>query len=111
MLSLSFLFAIISFIIALFAYNLYTYALVFLFFGISIDGFSIAGMNLVIEIAPEEKRPTYTALQTTITSFGLFFPIVGGILLRYVSSYSLIYVITIVFLSIGYVLSKKFDKR
>jgi len=111
MLSLSFIFAISSFIIALFAYDIYTYALVFLFFGISIDGFSIAGMNLVIEIAPEEKRPTYTALQTTITSFGLFFPILGGILLKYVSSYSFIYVLTIILLSIGYFLSRRFEKR
>jgi len=110
MLSLSFVFAISSFVIALFAYDIYTYALVFLFFGISIDGFSIAGMNLVIEIAPEEKRPTYTALQTTITSFGLFFPILGGVLLKYVSSYAFIYVLTIVLLSIGYFLSRRFDK-
>lgn len=110
MLSLSFVFAIFSFIIALFAYDIYTYALVFLFFGISIDGFSIAGMNLVIEIAPEEKRPTYTALQTTLTSFGLFFPILGGVLLKYVSSYGFIYVLTIVLLSIGYFLSRRFDK-
>jgi MFS family permease len=110
MLSLSFVFAISSFVIALFAYDIYTYALVFLFFGISIDGFSIAGMNLVIEIAPEEKRPTYTALQTTITSFGLFFPILGGVLLKYVSSYAFIYILTIILLSIGYFLSRRFDK-
>jgi len=111
MLSLSFIFAITSFIIALFAYDIYTYALVFLFFGISIDGFSIAGMNLVIEIAPEEKRPTYTALQTTLTSFGLFFPILGGILLKFVSSYNFIYILTIILLTIGYILSRRFEKR
>ncbi len=111
MLSLSFIFAITSFIIALFAYDIYTYALVFLFFGISIDGFSIAGMNLVIEIAPEEKRPTYTALQTTLTSFGLFFPILGGILLKFISSYNFIYIITIILLTIGYILSRRFEKR
>jgi MFS family permease len=111
MLSLSFIFAITSFIVALFAYDIYTYALVFLFFGISIDGFSIAGMNLVIEIAPEEKRPTYTALQTTLTSFGLFFPILGGILLKFVSSYNFIYILTIILLTIGYVLSRRFEKR
>ena len=110
MLSLSFLFAIISFIVALFAYNVYSYALVFLLFGISIDGFNIAGMNLVIEIAPEDKRPTYTALQTTITSLGLFFPILGGILLNIFSSYNLIYMITIILLVIGYILSVRFDK-
>lgn len=111
MLSLSFIFAITSFIIALFAYDIYTYALVFLFFGISIDGFSIAGMNLVIEIAPEDKRPTYTALQTTLTSFGLFFPILGGILLKFVSSYNFIYILTIILLTIGYILSRRFEKR
>jgi len=111
MLSLSFIFAIISFIVALFAYDIYTYGIVFFFFGVAIDGFNNAGMNLVIEIAPEDKRPTYTALQTTITSFGLFFPILGGVLLKYISSYTFIYFITIVLLSIGYFLSRKFDKR
>ena len=111
MLSLSFLFAILSFVVALFANDVYSYALIFLLFGISIDGFSISGMNLVIEIAPEEKRPIYTALQTTITSFGLFFPIVGGVLLKVVSSYSFIYIITIILLVIGYVLSHQFEKR
>jgi MFS family permease len=111
MLSLSFLFAIVAFIVALFANNLYMYALIFLLFGIAIDGFSIAGMNLVIEIAPEEKRPTYTALQTTLTSIGLFFPILGGVLLKYVSSYNFIYLLTITLLCTGYILSKKFEKR
>ncbi|MBL0687034.1 MAG: MFS transporter [Sulfurospirillum sp.] len=111
MLSLSFLFSILSFVIAIFAYDIYTYALVFLFFGISIDGFNISGMNLIIEIAPEKKRPTYTALQTTITSFGLFFPILGGVLLKFVSSYVFIYVLTIFLLVIGYILSRRFDTR
>jgi hypothetical protein len=50
---------------------------------LAIDGFNIRGMNLVIEIAPEDKRPTYTALQTTIASFGLFFPILGGVILTF----------------------------
>jgi len=111
MLSLSFIFAILSFVVALFANDAYSYALVFLLFGISIDGFSIAGMNLVIEIAPEDKRPTYTALQTTLTSFGLFFPILGGVLLKVVSNYSFLYIITITLLIIGYILSRRFEKR
>ena len=111
MLSLSFIFSILSFVVALFAYDIYSYALVFLLFGISIDGFNIAGMNLVIEIAPEDKRPIYTALQTTLTSFGLFFPILGGVLLKFVSSFTFIYAITIVLLVIGYILSRRFEKR
>ena len=73
MLSLSFIFMICAFVIALFAKEVYAYAAIFFLFGIALDGFNISGMNMVIEIAPEDKRPIYTALQTNITSLGLFF--------------------------------------
>jgi len=105
MLSLSFIFMIIAFIIAYFADNIYAYALVFLLFGTALDGFNISGMNLVIEIAPEDKRPIYTALQTNITSLGLFFPILGGVILKYTSSYTFIYILTIGLLILGLILS------
>ncbi len=105
MLSLAFVFMILAFITALFADDTYSYALIFLLFGIGLDGFNISGMNLVIEIAPEEKRPVYTALQTNLTSIGLFFPILGGVLLKYLESYQLIYTISIVLLSLGLLLS------
>jgi len=110
MLSLSFVFMIIAFVIALFANNLYTYAVVFLLFGAALDGLNISGMNLVIEIAPEDKRPIYTALQTNITSIGLFFPILGGVILKYTSSYTFIYILTIALLILGLVLSLKLRK-
>ena len=101
MLSLAFVFMIMAFLIALVAESIYSYALIFLFMGIALDGFSNSSMNLVIEIAPEEKRPIYTAVQTNIVSFGLFFPILGGVLLKYVDSYNLIYGLTILLLSLG----------
>ena len=107
MLSLSFVFMIIAFIIAYFAKDVYTYAIVFLLFGTALDGFNISGMNLVIEIAPEDKRPIYTALQTNITSFGLFFPVLGGVILKYTSSYTFIYILTIGLLILGFILSLK----
>jgi len=107
MLSLSFLFMIAAFIIALFATNIYTYALIFFLFGIALDGFNISGMNLVIEIAPEEKRPVYTALQTNISSLGLFFPVLGGIILKYVGSYMVIYFLSIALLLWGFYISKQ----
>lgn len=110
MLSLSFIFMIVAFVIALFANNLYAYALVFLLFGAALDGLNISGMNLVIEIAPEDKRPIYTALQVNITSLGLFFPILGGVILKYTSSYVFIYLLTIGLLIWGLVLSLKFGK-
>jgi len=105
MLSLSFIFMIIAFIIALFAESIYSYSIVFLLFGMALDGLNISGMNLVIEIAPEAQRPTYTAIQTNITSLGLFFPILGGVLLSKIGSYSVIYILTILLLSLGLWLS------
>jgi len=105
MLSLAFVFMIFAFGVALFANDLYSYALVFLLLGVGLDGINISSMNLVIEIAPEEKRPIYTALQTNITSIGLFFPILGGVLLKYLGDYQLIYTISIVLLVLGLILS------
>jgi len=101
---------IIAFVIAYFADNVYTYAIVFLLFGTALDGFNISGMNLVIEIAPEDKRPIYTALQTNITSLGLFFPVLGGVILKYVESYTVIYLLTISLLLLGFFLSLKLGK-
>lgn len=107
MLSLSFLFMIVAFIFALFANNIYIYGIIFLLFGVALDGFNISGMNMVIEIAPEEKRPIYTALQVTLTSFGLFFPILGGLILKFVGSYTVIYLLSIGLLVLGFWLSLK----
>ena len=107
MLTLSILFMIIAFVIALFAESMYSYALIFLLFGIAFDGFKISDMNLVIEIAPEDKRPVYSALQVNITSLGLFFPILGGVILSIVQSYTFIYLLTIGLLSLSFYLSLK----
>jgi MFS family permease len=107
MLSLSFLFMIMAFVIALFADSVYVYALIFLFFGMALDGFNISGMNLVIEIAPEDKRPIYTALQTNIVSLGLFFPVLGGLILKFVGSYIVIYSLSIVLLALGFYISRQ----
>ena len=111
MLSLAFIIMILAYTVALFANNIYSYFAIFLLFGIAIDGFSIAGMNLVIEIAPEDKRPIYTALQTNLSSFGLFFPILGGLLLKSFNSYSLIYILSIAILLIGLAVSLKLKDK
>ena len=59
MLTLSFVFMIAAFGVALFANNSYLYGVVFFLYGVALDGFGNSGMNLIIEIAPEEKRPIY----------------------------------------------------
>lgn len=110
MLSLSFIIMIAAFGVALIANNSYIYAFVFFLYGAALDGFGNSGMNLVIEIAPEEKRPIYTALQTNISSLGLFFPLFGGFLLKSFDSYQLIYLITIALLSLGLFMSLKLKR-
>ena len=110
MLSLSIVFMIAAFGVALMCSDAWCYAVVFLLFGIALDGFSISGMNLVIEIAPEDKRPIYTALQSNITSLGLFFPIVGGVILKYSGSYEVVYLLTILLLGVGLWLSMRLKR-
>ncbi len=108
MLSLAFIFFILAFVIAIFADSFYEYLFIFLLFGFAIDGFNIAAMNLIIEIAPEDKRPIYTALQTNLSSFGLFFPLIGATLLKlFNNNYSVIYIVTILVLIIGFSISLK----
>jgi MFS family permease len=111
MLTLSFLFMIAAFVLALFANSILLYGLIFFLFGVGLDGFNISGMNLVIEIAPEEKRPIYTALQTNITSLGLFFPVLGGLFLKYMGNYNFIYILSIALLSLGFFLSLSLQAR
>ncbi|WP_457562995.1 MFS transporter [Caminibacter pacificus] len=89
-----------AFVIALFAKNAIMYALVFFLIGFAMDGFKIAGMNLLFEIAPEDKRPIYVALQNNLTSIGLFFAIPGGFILK-AFGYNVLYVFTIIMLMIG----------
>lgn len=110
MLSLSFIFMIAAFCVAFIANNSYVYGLVFFLYGIALDGFGNSGLNLIIQIAPQEKRPIYTALQTNISSLGLFFPILGGILLKGFDSYKLIYLVSIILLSVGLFVSLKLKK-
>lgn len=68
--------------------------------GASIDGVRLAFGNLILIIAPPEKRPVYIALQANISSIGLFFPILGGVILSF-ANYFTVYIISIIFLFIG----------
>ncbi len=105
MLSISFIIAIAAYVAAILSNSLYVYFALFLLFGVAKDGFSIAAMNLVIEIAPEDKRPIYTALQTNLSSIGLFFPVLGGYLLKIFDSYNFVYILSIAILTAGLIIS------
>ena len=86
--------------------NLYGYMFIFFLVGTAMDGNRIASGNLLLILAPEEKRPIYSALQTNIVSFGMFFSLVGGVILSF-SNYTILYSFTILCLSYAFLLSFK----
>ncbi|OIP53383.1 MAG: MFS transporter [Helicobacteraceae bacterium CG2_30_36_10] len=88
---------IVAIVIAFNASTIYEYILLFFLVGGAIDGNRIASGNLILALAPPEKRPVYVALQMNIVSFGLFFSIIGGAILQFIN-YSTLYSITIVIL-------------
>ena len=97
---------IIAIIVALNASSLYEYMFIFFIIGGAIDGNRIASGNLILALAPPEKRPVYVALQMNIISFGLFFSLLGGIILHF-SNYTLLYVLTITMLVLSLYFSFK----
>jgi len=76
---------IIAIMIAFSASSLYEYMLLFFLVGAALDGNRIASGNLILALAPADKRPVYVALQINIVSFGLFFSIIGGVILHFLN--------------------------
>ncbi len=101
---ISFIVLIIAFLLAAIFKEKIVYMVIFFLFGMASDGFRLAANNLILIIAPEEKRPIYVALQANITSLGLFFSIPGGFVLRYFG-YDILYIVTLLILSIGLLFS------
>lgn len=97
------------FIITLAAFStnyIYAYYVIFFFFGVATDGLRLAFGNLILILAPEDKRPVYVAIQTNIVSLGLFFSIPGGFIVEYLG-YHLLYAFTLVLLCYSFLLSFK----
>ncbi len=86
--------------------SLYSYYVIFFFFGMATDGLRLSFGNLILILAPEDKRPVYVALQSNIVSIGLFFSIPGGFIVEYLG-YSWLYGVTLGFLFISFILSFK----
>ncbi len=82
------------------------YFIVFFLIGAAMDGLRLAFSNMILIIAPEHKRPVYIALQSNLTSIGLFFPILGALIVE-AFGYNTLYIITIITLSIGFFFSLK----
>lgn len=103
---LSILLQIIAIVLAFNATSLYEYIAIFFLVGASMDGSRIASSNLILKIAPADKRPIYIALQMNIVSFGMFFSIIGGVILHYLN-YTVLYGSAIVMLLAALYLSFK----
>ena len=91
---------ILAIFIALNAHSLYHYMVIFLIVGAAMDGNRIASGNLILSLAPPDKRPVYVAIQMNIISFGLFFSLIGGLVLHFLN-YSSLYILTIMTLFIS----------
>ena len=98
--------AIMAFVLSIMASNFYFYLVIFFLLGWAMDGGRISSGNLLIIIAPEDKRPVYSAIQNNITSLGLFFSILGGAILQFFS-YDVLYFVTIGVLAISLYLATK----
>jgi MFS family permease len=101
---LSFLLYIFSIVMALASESIYAFVALFFALGAAMDGMRLAFSNMILIIAPEEKRPVYIALQSNLSSIGLFFSIPGALILQYFS-YGVLYGVTLVVLVAGFVYS------
>jgi len=101
---------IISISLAFISSSLYMYMFIFFLSGAAMDGYRLASMNLLINIAPEDKRPVYSAIQSNITSFGIFFSLIGGFILHF-TSYEFLYSFTILMLVVSFIYSLKLKEE
>jgi MFS family permease len=106
--TVSFIGYIVANTFALFAYELWHYVLLFFLLGAAMDGMRLAFSNNILIIAPEHLRPVYIALQSNLTSIGLFFAVPGAVILE-VYGYDVLYCFTILMLAAGMISAKKLD--
>jgi len=97
---------LLGILIAFNATTLYEYMFLFFIIGGAIDGNRIASGNLILKLAPPQKRAIYIALQVNIISFGLFFSLLGGAILHFFN-YTILYGFTAFVLFIALFLSFK----
>ncbi len=86
--------------------NIYGYYVIFFSLGVATDGLRLSFGNLILILAPEDKRPVYVALQTNIVSIGIFFSVLGGAIVQYLD-YGWLYGVTLFFLVLSFILSLK----
>lgn len=72
----------------------WSFSLVFVLTGLSIDGNATASTTYLLEIAPEAERPTYCGIANTLLGVVTFLPVFGGFLLAaFNNNYKLLFMI------------------
>jgi len=81
----------------------WSFSLVFLCIGLSIDGSGTASTMYLLEISPDTERPTYAGVANTMLGVATFLPVLGGWLLRLTGqNYVLLLVLGTVFSAIAW---------
>ncbi len=99
----AFMLFITAFSVVLIFKTVVSFALLFFLVGSAMDGLKLAFGNLILIIAPEHKRPVYIALQSNLSSIGLFFALPGSLILM-LTNYTLLYLFTIMMLVLGFIM-------
>ena len=81
----------------------WAFGAVFLLTGLSIEGSMTANTTYLLEIAPDNERPTYTGIANTVLGTATFLPVLGGGLLAVTDqNYTLLLLIGSLFSIIGW---------
>ena len=80
------------------------YLLLFATIGFFIAGRTIGKTNYLLDIAPSRDRPIYISLTGTLLFPVSLFPLIGGLIIQYVS-YNTLFVITGIPILLGFILS------
>ncbi len=80
------------------------YLLLFAIIGFFIAGRTIGNTNYLLDIAPSKDRPIYISLTGTLLFPVSLFPLIGGLIVQYIS-YNMLFIITGIPILLGFILS------
>ncbi|MCK4576832.1 MFS transporter [candidate division WOR-3 bacterium] len=88
------------------AYDLF----IFFLLGVTIQGIWLGFPNALLDISPSEKIPTYVGFMNTMIAPVLFLPIIGGLLIDYVS-YNVLFSLSLSASILAFFFSMKFSLK
>jgi len=93
-------------ITCLFPVTLYFDLFIFFLLGASIQGLWLGFPNALLDISPDERRPTYVGFMNTMITPILFLPIVGGLLIDYIS-FNILFIVSILASIVAFMFAMK----